>query len=608
LGRNFVNRFWIFVFGSSNIRLSFLLKLSGCPQANDVGILYNTGMQFSELADYLEKLEKTSSRLEITRILTELFKKTSSDEIQKTVYLSLGVLAPNYEGVLLNLAEKMVIRAIALAYGQDGQMVTKLYKEKGDVGNVAEELSKTRRPKNSKILSVSDVYQSLLEIAKDSGEGSQDRKIEKMSYILAKVGPLSARYIARIPVGRLRLGFSEKTVIDALAGHDPKIQNEIEKAYNIRPDIGYVARLVKEGNLKTAKPVVGVPVVPMLAARLNSTTEMIKKMGEVSVEPKFDGLRIFIHFRRKDKFIRIFTRNMNSIPLETFPELKVVGKFINANEVILDSEAIGVDEKRQMFLDFQKTIQRRRKHDIAKSSEEIPLQFQVFDILLCDGKSQITVPYRERRKLLEKVVVNGGLLRVDENTITKDPEVIKTLHQKYLKMGLEGVVVKKADAGYVSGRTGWNWVKMKEVEGKNGRLSDTVDCVVMGYSVGKGKRSGFGIGQFLVGIKNGDTFKTVTKVGTGLTDAQFKELNTRLKKLVVKEKPKEYEVHRDLTPDYWVVPSLVVELAADEITKSPKHTAGLALRFPRLINFRDDKPAGQATTLKELKDLFKLQK
>jgi DNA ligase-1 len=346
----------------------------------------------------------------------------------------------------------------------------------------------------------------------------------------------------------------------------------------------------------------------MLAQRLNSTSEMIKKMGEVSVEPKFDGLRIFIHFKRKDNFVRIFTRNMNSIDINTFPELHSVGKFIKADEVILDTEAIGVDPKREMFLDFQKTIQRRRKHDIAKNATEIPLQFQVFDILLLNGKSFINTPYIERRKALEKVVVNGGLLRIDENTITKDADVIKKMHQKYLKMGLEGVVVKKANGFYVSGRTGWNWVKMKEEEGKSGRLADSVDCVVMGYSVGKGKRSDFGIGQFLVGVKDGDIFKTVTKVGTGLTDEQFRELNLRLKKLGTKKKPKEYEVPKDLTPDYWVIPSLVVELAADEITKSPKHTAGLALRFPRLINFRDDKNPDQATTLKELQTLFKMQK
>lgn len=562
-------------------------------------------MKFSELATYLDKLEKISGRIEITKTLAGLFNDSDKNEIAKTTYLVLGILAPSYEGIVLNLAEKMVIKSMAIAYGVDSESVIKIYKKNGDVGNTAQELSGDKRGKS---LTVTEVYTNLLEIAKDSGEGSQDRKISKMAELLTNLDSLSARFVARIPVGRLRLGFSEKTIIEALSQASGTPSKEIEDAYNIRPDIGYTAKLVKEGKLKDVKPEIGVPVVPMLAQRLNSTSEMIKKMGEVSVEPKFDGLRIFIHFKRKDNFIRIFTRNMNAIPLDTFPELQEVGKFIKADEIILDSEAIGVDPKREMFLDFQKTIQRRRKHDIAKNAAEIPLQFQVFDILYADGKSYMGVPYVERREVLKKTVINGGLLRVDDNTVTTDPEIIKNMHQKYLKMGLEGVVVKKANGLYVSGRTGWNWVKMKEEEGQSGRLSDTVDCVVMGYSVGKGKRSDFGLGQFLVGVKDGDVFKTVTKVGTGLTDEQFRELNTRLKKLGVKNMPKEYEVHKDLTPDYWVTPGLVVELAADEITESPKHSSGFALRFPRLINFRDDKSPEQATTLMELKDLSKLQK
>ena len=564
-------------------------------------------MKFKEFAIYLERLEATSSRLEITRILSELFKKADAGEIDKVVYLSLGILAPNYEGVILNLAEKMMVRTLAKAYQKETGDVLNLFKKIGDIGSVAQELS-TKYKATGIILSVADVYERLLKIAKDSGEGSQDSKIVKMADLLKNLDPLSARFTARIPVGRLRLGFSEKTVIDALAEHDTKLQKEIEEAFNIRPDIGYIAKLVKDGNPKSAKPQVGVPVVPMLAQRLNSTTEMIKKMGEVAVEPKFDGLRIFIHYRKKDDFLRIFTRNMNAIPLETFPELTEIGKFINAGEVILDTEAIGVDPKREMFLDFQKTIQRRRKHNVEKTAGEIPLQFQVFDVILLDGKNLIGTPYIQRRELLEKVVVNGNLLRVDESTVTSDPEVIRKFHEKYLKMGLEGVVVKRANGFYVSGRTGWNWVKMKEEEGRQGRLADTVDCVVMGYTAGKGKRVGFGMGQFLAGVADGDVFKTVTKVGTGLTDEQFRQLNLRLTKIEVKEKPKEYEVDKDLYPDFWVAPNVLVELAADEITVSPKHTAGLALRFPRLIQFRDDKSPKDATTVSELHDLFEFQK
>lgn len=561
-------------------------------------------MDLKHFSSFLEKLEKTPSRLEITRILSEMLRESSEKDIDKIVYLSLGILAPNYEGVILNLAEKMMIRVLSDAYNEPLEAVKELYKSLGDIGNTAEKYA-LDKPTS---LTVEDIYEKLLSIAKDSGGGSQDRKVEKMAQILNSIDPLSARFIARIPIGRLRLGFSEKTVIDALSEVGQIPSGKIEAAYNIRPDIGYIAKLVKENNLKNAKPEIGVPVVPMLAARLNSPAEMIKKMGKVSVEPKFDGLRVFIHYKRSTNTVKIFTRNMNEVPLETFPELSEVGKYIKADEVILDSEGIGIDEKRQMFLDFQKTIQRRRKHEVGETASEIPLQFQVFDILLKDGESMIEKPYLERRKVLLETVVSGKLLRVDENMVTEDPEVIRSKHKEYLEKGLEGVVVKKANAPYVSGRTGWNWVKMKEVEGTRGKLSDTIDCVVMGGTAGRGKRAGFGVGQFLAGIKDGDTYKTITKVGTGLTDEQFKELNTRLKEIVIKDKPKEYDVNKDLSPDFWALPKVVVELAADEITVSPKHTAGLALRFPRLVKFRDDKGPDQVTTLEEFKTIYKLQK
>jgi len=195
---------------------------------------------------------------------------------------------------------------------------------------------------------------------------------------------------------------------------------------------------------------------------------------------------------------------------------------------------------------------------------------------------------------------------VDENTITDNPEVIKKYHEKYLKMGLEGVVVKKANGKYVSGRTGWNWVKMKEEEGHKGRLSDTLDCIVMGYFVGKGKRARFGLGKILVGIKDGDTIRTLTKVGTGLTEEMLVEIRQRLDKLKSKEKPKEYEAQKDLIPDVWAIPSLVVEVSADSISKSTKHSLGLSLRFPRFLKIREDKGANEATTLGELKSIAKL--
>ncbi len=573
-------------------------------------------MTFSELAKYLEKLEATPSRLEITRILAQLFHKSSPDEIDKISYLVLGSLAPNYKGIVFNIAEKMMIQVIAKATGMEAELVKYEYKKAGDLGVVVEQLFKDEKVKERKTenLSVVEVYKRLWQIAEDEGEKSVERKVEKTSDLLKKVDPLSARYLARIPVGKLRLGFSDKTILDGLSwmeAGDKSKKPQLEKAFQVVPDVGVLAVEVKKFGIKKAvknvRPIVGVPVLPMLAQRLKSPTEMIAKMGKVFVEPKFDGLRVLVHFKR-GKLIKAFTRNLNDVT-EMFPELQKIGDCLNCDEVILDTEAVGMDPEMKRLLDFQTTMKRRRVHDIAATSQKIPLGFQVFDILTSDGVSLIDTPYFERRKILEKVVKPGNkLLVVDETILTEDPDEINKQYRKNIKSGLEGVIVKKYDAQYVPGRTGWRWVKMKQEEAAEGKLSDTLDCIVMGYTVGKGKRASFGLGQFLVGIAKGEQIVTLTKIGTGLSDEEFKSYRKLLEKETIKEKPLEYKVHNNYLPDYWVRPKFVVELAGDDLTKSPIHTSGYALRFPRLVKFRGDRRVSDATTLTEVETLFKLQK
>ncbi len=571
-------------------------------------------MLFSELALYLEKLEKTPSRNEMISILAELLKKTASKEIDKVIYLVLGELAPSFRGIVFNMADKMVIKAIAAAYGQDNKTVNDLYKRVGDLGMVAESLAKNlpftvyRLP-----FTVSDVYKELFAIAADEGKRSQERKVEKLAKLFSLLDPLSIRFVARIPLGKLRLGFSDKTVLDALSWMlkgDKSLKTKLEKAYQVFPDVGRLVKRVKIGGIKKAakgvKPIIGAPVLPMLAQRIKSPEEMIKKMGQVAVEPKLDGLRLSLHFK-KGKFVKAFTRNLNDNSW-MFPELTQTGDFVNADEAILDCEAVGLNEETKQLANFQATMTRRRKHEIGEALKKVGITFFIFDILSCNKKNLMEKPYLERRKVLESTVKDGKIFKIVEYELTKDPKRIDELYKKEVRAGYEGVMVKKADASYVPGRTGWRWVKMKQGEKEESKLADTIDAVVMGYSFGKGKRSGFGVGQFLVGVKNNNNFLTTSKIGTGLTDDQFRELKKRLTKLEIKEKPKEYEAHKNYTPDFWVMPSLVVEIAADEITKSPTHTAGLALRFPRLINFRDDKTPEQATTLKELQKLFEMQK
>src|SRR4030043_1363965 len=351
-------------------------------------------MTFRELAQYLDALEKTPSRIEITKILADLFKKAGKSEIDKVTYLILGNLAPVYSGVVFNLAEKMLIRTLAKAYGIDSDKTLELFKQKGDLGGVAYALSQNQNLKlKNQDLSVDDVYKMLLEIAGDQGEKSVERKIDKMAELLSHLDPLSSRFVVRIPLGKLRLGFSDKTVLDALSwmetGGKSK-KNLLEQAYNLLPDVGLLAKNVKEFGIdeaiKRITPKIGVPTLPMLAQRLKSPSEMIEKMKKVYVEPKFDGLRIQIHYKKagfgptspeasrgKKDDVRAFTRNLNETSW-MFPELKNISKYIKADEIILDTEAVGVDEERLTLSNFQTTMTRRRQHDIEKIASKVSIK------------------------------------------------------------------------------------------------------------------------------------------------------------------------------------------------------------------------------------------
>jgi DNA ligase 1 len=591
-------------------------------------------MQFKEFASYLEKLEKISSRNEMTEVLCQLFKEVDVEEVDNVSYLLLGCLAPEFKGIVFNIAEKVMVRIFAKAYGVADIEVVSEYKLRGDLGEVAFAFAKKQSAKvEVQNQSVSEIYNDLWEIASVKGEGSVESKVEKTKELLKNVDPVSAKFIVRITLGKLRLGFSDKTILDALSyleTGDKGGKKELETAYNVLPDVGYLAKRVKEVGIKktvsTISPKVGYPMLPMLPARLKSPVEMIKKMGKVFVEPKFDGLRIQIHYKESGldngNKVKAFTRKPNEVSL-MFPELGSVGKYLKAKEVILDSEAVGVDEIRKSMVNFQTTMGRRRKHDIEEMAKKVSIKFNVFDVMYIDGKSLIDTPYEERRKVLNNAVKNGDLLKIVDFEITQDPERINELMRKELGEGLEGIIVKKADAGYVAGRTGYRWVKMKEKESQKAKLADSLDCIVMGYYKGRGKRTSFGVGGFLVGVIN-DTMQstkgkqqrveegrvlTLTKIGTGLTDDQFRELKRRLLDLEVKDKPKNYgAVDNTVIPDVWVIPGLVIEVAADEITASDKSSSGYSLRFPRLVKFRDDKDWTGATTLNEVKKLFKMQK
>ncbi len=591
-------------------------------------------MNFSQFSTYLQKLENTSSRLEMTAQLAEIFKELESNEIAIACYLMQGRLVPIYKSLEFQMSEKLLMRAFAKVLAEvslDGSLPTsnlfnqqddsfylktieQSYKQTGDLGLSIELLLKDQAETSNP--SILEVYNHLELVAKDNGDGSQDRKVEQVSILASGLDHVSAKFVARIILGKIRLGFSTMTIIDALswfANGDKTDSSIIEEAYQKKADIGklaqgYLESASKEDRynfLKSYELESGVPVLPALCQRLNSAQEIIEKMGEVIVEPKYDGLRAQIHINRHEQEspIKIYTRSLEDVT-HMFPEADELLKQIKAESCIFDAEAIGYDSVSDELLPFQQTITRKRKHNIQEQSGNTPIRFYLFDLLFLDGNSLIDVPLVERKAKLANVVTHNQTVQITDFIVTSNADQVHRYHTLQLQKGLEGAVIKRVGSRYRAGRKGWSWVKIKEQEGERGKLSDSLDCIVMGYYLGKGKRTKFGVGAFLVGVlaKNGE-IKTVAKIGTGLSDDQFIDLKSRADISQTKNKPVNYDVPKELFPDVWLDPNIVVEIAADELTNSPLHTAGKALRFPRLIKFRDDKKLEQITTFDELKNI-----
>jgi DNA ligase-1 len=588
-------------------------------------------MKFSQLAKYLQKLEDTPKRLEITAILAELIEKLKKNEVDKGLYLSLGYLKAEFESEKFNIAEKMMAKVLAQAYDATEQEVKKKFSSLGDLGNVAEKLAN----KNSKFdLNINETHEKLMEIAQVEGAGSQERKISLSAELLNQANPLSAKYLVRIILGTTRLGFTELTVVDALVQtvtgeKDKEVKKEIEDKYRIHPDIGLITKKIKGKGLAGLKDVgmeVGTPVHAQKAQRLSGPSEIIEKMGEVWMEYKFDGTRVQLHMD-KDKtmeieafeqqemfevkkemtFIKTFTRNLEETTHQ-FPDIiGAANKRIDAKSVILDGEAVGYNKKTGKFLPFQETIQRKRKHGVSAAAKKIPLKYMVFDILFLNGKSLVDEPLTKRRKLLDSIIKADKIIQIDKYVQTGDAAKVAKFHKEALDKGLEGIMVKRVSSPYQAGARNFAWVKLKKLEEQI--LSDTVDCVVLGYYHGRGARAKFGIGGFLVAIwdEKDNKYKTLTKVGSGLKDNDWAKLKEIADKIAVKGPPKNADINKKYNCDVWIKPEIVVEIAADEVSKSSDHSVGYALRFPRLIKFRKDRKPKDTTTPKEIEHMYEIQ-
>lgn len=608
-------------------------------RSNNMG---KKSIKFLEVCEVFDRLEKTSSRNDMTTILVDLFAQISKEEGQILSYLIEGRIAPLFVQSEFGFSEKSLLNSLdsMIQVSESKISLKEKRNELGDIGDTVEFVSKELSVK-TKSMTLKRVYEMLWDIASQEGSGSVERKSRVVVEAIQGMSALEAKYFSRIVCGSLRFGLNSKTLLDVfsfLIQGDKGMRSVLDRGYGVCPDIGYIYSLIDVDSPEETKKKIsslrvtpGVPVLPRLVERVKSFEEVFERLGEeILVQNKYDGLRCQIHKFEGDGIVlrdsvwsnylpkeevntlfggveevgnvRLFTRNLEDVT-EMFPELVESAMGMKEKSFVLDSEVLGWDKGSSEFLSFQETMQRRRKHGVSNLSSEVPVKAMVFDVLFLNGEDLSREDTSRRVDRIRSVDTPTGI-EVEDTKSVEDVGSLEELFANSIEDGFEGLIVKKLEGSYLPGVRNYEWIKLKKSMGK--KVVDTIDLVAVGYSYGSGRRSDFGVGSVLGAVYNKEegVFESVCNVGTGFSDDQLKHISKVLEGISLKGKPKDVETQKSLEPDVWVRPKFVFTVEADEITKK-KDTEFLSLRFPRLVEWGRDKGATEATSKRELVSMFK---
>jgi DNA ligase 1 len=577
-------------------------------------------VRYEVVAEAYRDLEQISGRLALIERLATLLGQTPAGLLPTVCYLGQGLIAPQFAGVDLGLAEKLAVRAVATATGAAPGQVAARVRETGDLGQAAEQLLQATGSARPARLSVTLVVDTLHQIAEAEGPGSQGRKLDLLAGLLAEATPLEARYLLRLVTGELRLGIGTPTILDALAqvhAGGRAARPVLERAYNICCDLGQVAAALVGGGVAAVEQIrvrPGNPVRAMLAQRLADPAEILAKLGgRCAAEYKYDGIRVQAH-RTANGAIELFTRRLERVATQ-FPDVvELLAAGLGPAEAIVEGEVVAFDPAAGELRPFGEVMFRRRKYGIADAVRDVPVGLFCFELLFQDGQDLTTLPYPQRRAALTRAITPSPGLRLSTATEVGAPGALDAAFEQAVTDGCEGLVCKSVGpaSGYQAGARGWQWIKLKR--DYRTELSDTTDLVVVGAFAGRGRRAGV-YGAVLLAAYDpaADLFRAVTKCGAGFSDADLAALPARLAPLARPHRPSEVDARQQ--PDAWFEPGLVLEILSAELTLSPTYTAGwgeikpdagLAMRFPRFTGrWRDDKAPRDATTTGELIDLYR---
>ncbi|MFP4654400.1 MAG: ATP-dependent DNA ligase [Methanohalobium sp.] len=558
---------------------------------------------FKEFADSCKNIEGITSSLEMTDQVADLLEKVDTEELPVVTHFIMGQVFPSWSSQELGIGESLLYTALSKASGIPVDEIENIVRDTGDIGETAVRvLSKASRnqvtfssffEESTPQLTILEVSDRLKHIANVSGKGSQNQKIKNLQYVFSASSPEEARYLSRLAIEELRIGVGEGIVRDAISKAFNVTVEKLELGFMLTNDLGAVASAAKRGGEEEVSKLdiqVNRPIRMMLAQVTPSIETAFNEMGTAAVEWKFDGARVQIH-KKKDE-VNIFSRKLENVTNSLPDIVESVKNQLNADTAIIDGEAVAIDEDGRPRA-FQDILRRfRRKYDVLSTSKEIPIILNMFDLMYLNGDSYIDLPLKQRRDMLGNIIENTKSIKVDKQVMTSEVAEANRIYNDALSAGHEGIMIKNPESPYSPGKRGKNWLKKKPI-------METLDLVVIGGEWGYGRRVNL-IGSYAIACydRNTGQFLPIGKVATGITDEKLEELTRLFSDLIVMEKGRKIEFK----------PEVVFEIGFEEIQKSTNYESGYALRFPRLVNVRDDKSPEESDTIERIEEIYLKQR
>jgi DNA ligase 1 len=567
-----------------------------------------------QLAEIAEAIAGTTKKLQKTALLAEYLKSRSAEEAAlSTIFLS-GRVFPAYEEATLQVGGSLLWKLVEELSGKTSQELTDAYRRHGDLGDVAGEVLPARRSANGALNDVIEVEKHFRQIAAARGPAAKSALLRDL---LGRATPLEAKYLVKIMTGDLRIGLKESLVEEAIAKAFASKLAEVQRANMLLGDIGETLRLAANGKLGEAKMRLFHPIGFMLASPAANAEEALSYFTNPAVEDKYDGIRAQAHCAGDE--VRIFSRTRDDIT-ESFPELPDALAGL-PKDAILDGEIVawsyleGGAEELGRALPFSALQQRLGRKKVSREMiRRVPVAYLVFDIIYAGGELLIDRPLRERAEILNVLLKTpraGARARCSEQQgklmfsseveaagtkvvrapvlEASSPERLEELFTGAQERGNEGLMIKHPESRYTPGRRGKSWLKLK-------RELATLDVVVTAVEWGHGKRIDV-LSDYTFAVRNGEQLLNVGKAYSGLTDIEIAEMTKWFLEHTVEDQGFRREVE----------PKIVLEVAFNNIMRSDRHNSGYALRFPRIVRLRHDKPPEEIDTLERVREIYESQ-